>query len=183
MIKKIIKKIDKLIFFGFLRIVYIKIKDLLNLNHLKSFEYKHINYYNYKKTLLSELCDKYGTDKGFNILENRVFYNNWHPHTYTDYYSSLFDHTRQNIKKIFECGIGTNNPEIPSSMGKKYDPGGSLKVWRDYFPNAKIYGADIDKEILFETERIKTFYVNQNVIKVFCKFEKIAKIINNLKKQ
>ena len=161
MIKKIIKKIDELILFGFLRFIYIKIKDRLNLNHLKSFDYKYINHYNYKKTLLSELCDKYGSDKGYNKIENRIFYNNWHPHNYTDYYSSLFDHARNDIKKIFECGIGTNNPDIPSSMGIEYEPGGSLKMWRDYFPNAEVYGADIDKNILFESERIQTFYVNQ----------------------
>ncbi len=161
MIKKIIKKIDNVIFFGLLRLIYIKIKYRLNLNHLKSFDYKYINYYNYKKTLLSELCDKYGSDKGYNKIENRIFYNNWHPHNYTDYYSSLFEHSRIGIKKIFECGIGTNNPDIPSSMGKEYKPGGSLKMWRDYFPNADVYGADIDKDILFESERIKTFYVNQ----------------------
>ena len=111
--------------------------------------------------MLSELCDKYGSDKGYNKIENRIFYNNWHPHNYTDYYSSLFEHSRIGIKKIFECGIGTNNPDIPSSMGKEYKPGGSLKMWRDYFPNANVYGADIDKDILFESERIKTFYVNQ----------------------
>jgi hypothetical protein len=43
-------------------------------------------------------------------------------------------------------------------MGK---PGASLRVWRDYFPNAIIYGADIDKDILFTENRIKTFYVDQ----------------------
>ena len=40
-------------------------------------------------------------------------------------------------------------------------PGVSLRVWIDYFFNAKIYGGDIDKEILFEEERSKTFYVDQ----------------------
>jgi hypothetical protein len=45
-----------------------------------------------------------------------------------------------------------------SSSGK---PGASLRVWRDYFPNATIYGADIDKDVLFEEERIKTYYINQ----------------------
>ena len=44
------------------------------------------------------------------------------------------------------------------SMGK---PGASLRVWRDYFPNEIIYGADIDKDILFAEERIKTFYIDQ----------------------
>jgi hypothetical protein len=40
-------------------------------------------------------------------------------------------------------------------------PGASLRVWRDYFINSLIYGADIDKDILFEEDRIKTYYVDQ----------------------
>ena len=36
-----------------------------------------------------------------------------------------------------------------------------MRVWRDYFPNANVYGADIDKDILFSEERIKTFYIDQ----------------------
>ena len=46
-------------------------------------------------------------------------------------------------------------------MTSKGVPGASLRVWRDYFLNANIYGGDIDKDILFEENRIKTFYVNQ----------------------
>jgi len=160
-----IKKIDKLILFGILKLIYNKLsfffEKIYKKRFLNSFEYEQNNYYNFKDTLLSKLSDKYGCDKGYNVLENRIFYNNWHPHNYTDYYSSLFDHTRENIKKVFECGIGTNDINIPSSMGKDYVPGASLKIWRDYFPNANIYGADIDTNILFESERIKTFYVNQ----------------------
>jgi hypothetical protein len=62
---------------------------------------------------------------------------------------------------IFECGLGTNNPNLASNMTDTGMPGASLRVWRDYFRNAKIYGGDIDKEILFEEDRIKTFYVDQ----------------------
>ena len=40
-------------------------------------------------------------------------------------------------------------------------PGASLRVWRDFFPNANIYGADVDKKILFSDNRIYTFYVDQ----------------------
>ena len=40
-------------------------------------------------------------------------------------------------------------------------PGASLKVWRDFFLNANVYGGDIDKNILFNEERIQTFYVDQ----------------------
>ena len=65
------------------------------------------------------------------------------------------------MKLVFECGLGTNNPNLSGNMTVNGMPGASLKVWRDYFKNAQIYGADIDKDILFEEDRIKTFYVDQ----------------------
>jgi hypothetical protein len=46
-------------------------------------------------------------------------------------------------------------------MGARGRPGASLRVWRDYFPKAVIYGADIDRDILFTEDRIKTFYMDQ----------------------
>jgi hypothetical protein len=62
---------------------------------------------------------------------------------------------------VFECGIGTNNPKLPSSMGLFGRPGASLRVWRDYFPKAVIIGGDIDKNILFEESGIHTVYIDQ----------------------
>ena len=32
----------------------------------------------------------------------------------------------------------------------------------DTFSNSQIYGADVDKDILFSEERIETFFVDQN---------------------
>ncbi|MDR0685626.1 MAG: hypothetical protein LBF83_10940 [Spirochaetaceae bacterium] len=46
-------------------------------------------------------------------------------------------------------------------MGVNGQPGASLRVWRDYFPQAFVIGADIDKEILFEDERIHTGFMDQ----------------------
>lgn len=85
----------------------------------------------------------------------------WNAHTYGSYYSKLFDHCRDSIKLVFECGIGTNNPKLESSMGINAKPGASLRAWRDYFSNALIYGADIDKKILFQEDRICTYLLNQ----------------------
>ena len=108
---------------------------------------------------LAELCDKYGSDKGELQPSGQPY--PWPSHNYTDYYSRLFGHCRTAIKTVFECGLGTNNPQLASSMGINGRPGASLRVWRDYFPNAMIYGADIDRAILFEEDRIKTFFVDQ----------------------
>ena len=49
-------------------------------------------------------------------------------------------------------------------MGRYGKPGASVKAFRDYFKKAKIYGADIDKNILFNDKRIKTFYTDQSSI-------------------
>ena len=46
-------------------------------------------------------------------------------------------------------------------MGVRGVPGASLRAFRDLFPQAMVYGADIDRQILFEEDRIKTFFVDQ----------------------
>ena len=68
---------------------------------------------------------------------------------------------------ILEIGLGTNDPEVVSSMGLSGKPGASIKGFKDTFTKSKIYGADIDKKILFSEERIKTFFVDQNNLETF----------------
>jgi len=115
--------------------------------------------YNTNDTL-SKLCEKHGTDKGFVEFEKKTPYG-WMPHSYSFYYNSLFSHCRKNIKLVFECGIGSNNPDIACNMTTNGRPGASLRVWREYFNKAQIIGADIDKTILFQEDRINTYEVNQ----------------------
>lgn len=111
------------------------------------------------RSVLSALCDQYGSDKG--ELKPGGHPYPWPSHNYADYYERLFGHCRHGVMKVFECGLGTNNPNLASSMKENGKPGASLRVWRDYFPNAMIYGADIDRDILFTEERIKTHYIDQ----------------------
>jgi SAM-dependent methyltransferase len=82
-------------------------------------------------------------------------------HNFTTIYSALFNERRNQRLRIFELGLGTNNPTLVSSMGEYGTPGASLRGWRQLFPNALVYGADIDRDILFEEDRIKTFYCDQ----------------------
>ncbi len=126
----------------------------------KALPYRYVVHY--EKDMhneLSALCDKYGSDKGSINSENTPY--PWSAHTYADFIHNRFSGQKNSIKKVFECGIGTNNPNLVSSMEEKGKPGASLRVWRDYFANATVYGADIDQDILFEEERIKTFYLDQ----------------------
>ncbi len=87
-------------------------------------------------TLLCKLAYKYGSDKCPQI-----------GHQYTQFYYELFKNKRQKVKKVLEIGVGW---------------GASLFMWRDFFPKATIYGADINKEYLFQTKRIKTYFCDQS---------------------
>lgn len=62
---------------------------------------------------------------------------------------------------VLEIGIGSIDPSIPSNMGRDGHPGASLRAFRDVLPKAQIYGADIDSQILFRENRIRTSIVDQ----------------------
>ena len=100
---------------------------------------------------LTDLMNLSGSDKGGR--------NNHH--NFASYYSEIFFHKRNDIKNFLEIGLGTNDTSILSHMGLNGIPLASLRAWRNYFKNANIYGADIDKNILKNEDRIETFYVDQ----------------------
>lgn len=117
-----------------------------------------IFYSNKHTNIFSELCDQYGSDKGGTRNQNPY---PWPSHSYADFYSRIFERSRAQITKVFECGIGTNNANIPSNMTTTGIPGASLRVWKDYFPNAEVFGGDIDSNVLFQDGRIKTYFLDQ----------------------
>ncbi len=82
-------------------------------------------------------------------------------HTYTKVYFPLFTPVRSNSIRVFELGLGSTNQKIPSNMGPQGRPCASLYAWRDFFPHAEIYGADIDPLLLRTEHRLKTFYCDQ----------------------
>jgi hypothetical protein len=110
----------------------------------------------FKPTEMCRVMTKHGSDKG-------RFY-----HNYTTIYSELLGMLRGRPLRIFELGLGTNNPNLPSNMGVMGRPGASLRGWRELFPQALVFGADIDRDILFSENGIATFYCDQldgNVIR------------------
>ena len=109
-------------------------------------------------TPLCEIMGKYGSDKGQSDIKN-----SWH--NYTTFYYSIFKDMQNNTLRIFELGLGTNNINIPSNVGANGKPGASLYGWREFFPNSYIFGADIDKDILFKSERIETFFAIKQIQK------------------
>jgi len=98
------------------------------------------------ETELCELAFKYGTDKCPKIF-----------HTYTPVYYELLKHGKESFKKVLELGIGTF---YTMRHVDGYLPGASLRMWRDFFPNAHVYGVDISEEAMFEEDRITTFLMN-----------------------
>ncbi len=104
---------------------------------------------------LDNLIELYGSDKNLSNYNLR--------------YAENFKDIRNKVTSVLEIGVGSVDSKDPenkfSFVGNlghypKYTPGGSLKVWRDYFPNAIIHGVDIEKDCLMEEERLKTFIFN-----------------------
>ena len=104
--------------------------------------------------MLCSLAQAYNVDKCPNIKAK------YSTHTYTPKYELLLKDIRLNVTSMLEIGIG--NVGLMSGIIDNYSPGCSLRMWRDYFPNAKIYGCDIVSSVLFQEDRIKTFYVDQS---------------------
>lgn len=104
-------------------------------------------------------ANRFHTDKGGGMHAGEKF--PWPCHTYVDLYHLLFTLSRVSTQRLFEFGLGSNDESIPNAMTANAKPGASLRLWREFFPNAQIYGADIDRSILFSDERITTYYCNQ----------------------
>lgn len=96
---------------------------------------------------LKMFLDRYGSDK--------AGYHNYH-HLYGAILSG-----RRFVRAVLEVGIGSNNIDVVSNMGAAGNPGASLRAFRDFLGDAHIYGCDIDRGILFDEERISTFFVDQ----------------------
>jgi cephalosporin hydroxylase len=68
-------------------------------------------------------------------------------HEYTPIYHDLLSTQRDAVHSVLEIGVNR---------------GCSLRMWEEFFPNAKIIGLDINSECLFNTGRIRTFKADQS---------------------
>lgn len=70
---------------------------------------------------------------------------------YTPHYFDWFKERRHDVQRVLEIGI-CGYRDIPNNV-----VGASLFVWRDFFPNAEIYGIDYDNRFIFNDQaRIHT---------------------------
>ena len=87
---------------------------------------------------LTILANKYGSDKG-----------NQHgdKHKFTEIYERYFKQFKDKEINLLELGV---------------KDGSSLNIWYDYFPNAKIYGLDINDKSMYNNERIECVVLDQS---------------------
>lgn len=77
----------------------------------------------------------------------------WNSHWYAQHYETHFRPLRRKNINILEIGIGGYERPI--------DGGNSLRMWRTYFPNGRVYGIDIYDKSPHDRRRIKTFKGSQ----------------------
>ena len=90
---------------------------------------------------LKALAAIHGTDK-------------WNCHWYAQHYERFFKAIRKKPLTLLEIGIGGyDNPD---------KGGASLRMWKDYFPNAHIAGLDLEDKSGIAEKRIETFRGDQS---------------------
>lgn len=98
--------------------------------------------------ILGALLTKHGSDKAQH-------------HNYHKIYGEILQSFVGKKARVLEIGLGTNNTDTPSNMGRKGKPGASLRAWKEIDPNFQIVGADIDHRVLFNEDRIETHQLDQ----------------------
>lgn len=108
-------------------------------------------------TSLTDLANMYGSDKGTVGPSDE-----WGAHNYTDVYGAYFDRIRNVPITILEIGLGVKGDKWDARIVHGRNAGGaSIRMWKDYFPNARIYGIDINPCSYLDDERVQTFVVDQ----------------------
>ena len=97
------------------------------------------------ETDLGQLFATHGSDKDRN--------------GYTSLYNALLLPLKFWPMTLLEIGIGTmlpGNSSMKGYMPDSYQPGASLRAWRDFFPKGEIHGMDVQQDCLISEPRIAT---------------------------
>jgi hypothetical protein len=78
----------------------------------------------------------------------------WGDHRYTPHYQHHLAHLRDRPMSLLEIGIG--------GYARAGDGGGSLRMWKHFFPLANIYGLDVEDKSFVEEPRIRAFQGDQS---------------------
>ncbi len=91
--------------------------------------------------------------RSLKMLASIYMTDKWNKHWYAQHYEVLLNARRRQRLNVLEIGIGGYD-----------DPrggGNSLRMWRAYFPKARIFGIDIHDKSFHDERRIKTFKGSQ----------------------
>lgn len=97
-------------------------------------------------TPLCQLAIKHQSDKG----GRHLMYGGGSchaTHEYTPTYYDLLSAQRNDVHSVLEIGVNR---------------GCGLRMWEEFFPNARIIGLDIERSTLFKEGRIECFHADQN---------------------
>lgn len=115
-------------------------------------------------TDLCKLGTKYPTDKSPYNTQNKVTkHGSGHRHPYTAVYDFIFSNVRYKPINIVEIGVLDNM---------------SMQCWREYFPNANLYGFDYNQNYINEGKNLNLY----NTIYDYIDIKNIASIENTLSK-
>lgn len=78
----------------------------------------------------------------------------WGSHRYTKHYQRHLQHLKNDTFNLLEIGIG--------GYSRSGEGGASLRMWKQFFPNASIYGMDIQDKSFVDEDRIVTFVGDQS---------------------
>lgn len=94
---------------------------------------------------LHDLGEKYGVDK-------------LHSHSYIPLYEQLF--SGREVRRLLEIGVGYE--ELMKPFVPFYVHGASLRMFRDFFPGAQIWGCDIRPDVLIWEPPIFCLQIDQS---------------------
>jgi len=94
----------------------------------------------YRRMDLTQLAQEFGSDK-------------WGTHRYTPHYERHFAHLRDREMLVLELGIG--------GYAREGQGGASLKMWKWFFPRARVVGVDLQDKSFVDEPRIRTFQGSQ----------------------
>lgn len=119
---------------------------------------------------LSEIANMYGTDKGTIGPSDK-----WGGNNYTDVFEAYLENQRESELNILEIGLGVTGDQWEAKIVQERNSGGaSIKMWYEYFPNAKIFGIDVNECSYLNNDRITTYVADQGNVDDLENFTKIA---------